>query len=246
MNRFSSADVFGVFWAGFFGECISLRDHPVFMYGTLLVLIEYTLFAAICIGGGFKPPQNISICGYLEILPDRFAFLYFHVASSGIDSTLWHAVKVFKLEQHFLLSAVQVALNIGCAATLTGFSIFPRCLWDLHQACVLAWVCLTSAAMIVTFVRDFRKFDFSLIPSAFWTLSITFCCIFYSESTWRFFFYEALSVMSYISWCSSVHRQHSRIFSIFHVIIIDGFLALFIFGLFRFHQQVACSVSAKW
>ena len=218
----------------------------MFMYGTLFICFEYALFCVICVGGVFKSPPNISICGYLELLPNWVAFLYFQVASSGIDSTLWHAAITLKQEPRPFLAILQCALGLSCATTLFGFSILPRCLWDWHQACVLAWVSLTSAAMSINIARDYRNLDYTAFPAALWILGIFFCNFFYHESTLRFFFAEALSVISYILWCSSNHRQLDREFTIFHVLIIDGFLATIFLGLFRYHQRVACVVTGKW
>ena len=228
------------------GECIKLRGQPVFMYGTLFICFEYALFCVICVGGVYKSPPNISICGYLELLPNWVAFLYFQVASSGIDSTLWHAAITLKQEPRPFLAILQCALGLSCATTLFGFSILPRCLWDWHQECVLAWVSLTSAAMSINIARDYRNLDYTAFPAALWILGIFFCNFFYHESTLRFFFAEALSVISYILWCSSNHRQLDREFTIFHVLIIDGFLATIFLGLFRYHQRVACVVTGKW
>ena len=52
---------------GCFGECASRDAGQPDSYGTLLVLFEYVLFVLISLAGGFSPPKNISICGYLEL-----------------------------------------------------------------------------------------------------------------------------------------------------------------------------------
>ena len=85
---------------GAFRECISHQEegHALTHSGTFLVFMEYILFVALSLFGGFTAPVNISICGYMELLPDWVAFLYCHVAAAGVDSTLWHAAVKFKTE----------------------------------------------------------------------------------------------------------------------------------------------------
>ena len=66
---------------GAFRECISHQEegHALTHSGTFLVFMEYILFVALSLFGGFTAPVNISICGYMELLPDWVAFLYCHV-----------------------------------------------------------------------------------------------------------------------------------------------------------------------
>lgn len=204
---------------GCWGECIAQQSEPLYAQGTLLVIAEYALFVLLSIGTGFRPPANISICGYMETLPNWVAFLYCHVAASGIDSTLWHAVVVVKKEPNLPLAAVQMVLSVLCAITLTGFSIFPRCLWTRHQTCVLWWVYITSAAMAVMFLRDCRKPNYTVVPGLVWALGTWLCNVFYYESSLRFYTAEAISIVAYIMWCSSIQRQHERKYTLFNVLV---------------------------
>ena len=71
---------------GCWGECIAQQGEPLFMYGTLFVIAEYALFVFLSLNGGFKSPRNVSICGYMELLPDWVAFMYCHVVG---PSTRW-------------------------------------------------------------------------------------------------------------------------------------------------------------
>ena len=71
---------------GCWGECIAQQGQPLYAYGTLFVIAEYALFVFLSLNGGFRAPRNISICGYMELLPDWVAFMYCHVVGS---STRW-------------------------------------------------------------------------------------------------------------------------------------------------------------
>ena len=57
---------------GFFGECIAqvTTKSPIWHFGTALVIIEYFVFVYMSIYGPTHP-RNISICGYMELLPDH-------------------------------------------------------------------------------------------------------------------------------------------------------------------------------
>ena len=204
---------------GCWGECIAQQGQPAFTQGTFLVIVVYACFVLLSLNGGFPAPKNISICGYMELLPDWVAFMYCWVVTSGVDSTLWHAAVVVKKEPVMPLAVLQMVLSVLCAITLTGFSIFPRCLWTRHQTCVLWWVYITSFAMGIMFLRDFRKPNYTCVPGLVWALGTYLCNYYYYESSLNFYTAEAISIVSYIIWCSSLHRQHGRKFSVFHVLV---------------------------
>ena len=78
------------------GECASHRADrlPLWRSGMLLVVAEYVAFVALSLWGGTPAPKNVSICGYLELLPDSVFFLSRRVPA-GVDCTLFHALAVF-------------------------------------------------------------------------------------------------------------------------------------------------------
>ena len=109
----------------------------------------------------------------------------YRAATSGIDSTLWHAATIVKKESNMPLAVVQMVMSVLCALTLFGFSICPRCLWNRHQSCVLAWVYVTSFAMGIMFLRDCRKLNYTVVPVLVWALGTYLCNLFYYESSLR-------------------------------------------------------------
>ena len=231
-----------------FGECTALTvaGEPIWSQGTILVLIEYFLFVLLSLSGGFMIPKNISICGYLELLPNWVAFLYFHVAAAGIDSTLWHSVMSVKKETYVPLATTQMLLGVGCAGTLFGFSVFPRCLWQLHQGCVLWWVYVTSASMALKFFRDYAKVNYTAAPVFLWLLGVVMCNLLYFESSFRFYTAESLTIIAYIAWCSSLHHFHGRKFSTFRVFLVNGLEAGVMLSLYRYNQHKVCKTSGSW
>jgi hypothetical protein len=233
-------------FGGCLGECISHEVKSGQAYGTLLVLLEYVIFVLISLAGGFKRPENTSVCGYLELLPNWVGLFYFHVAASGIDSTVWHAVMTVKKEPHTLFAAIQMISGVACAGALLGFSVFPRCLWSWHQSCVLLWVYATSFAMILMLFRDHRKEKYTAIPLIVWLLGAFLCNLFYYESSFRFYAAEGLTILAYIMWCSSLQHLHGRKFKMTYVLVVNGLEAVLIMQLFRYNQHYICKESGKW
>jgi hypothetical protein len=136
----------------------------------LLVVAEYVAFVALSLWGGTPAPKNVSICGYLELLPDSVFFLYAHVAAAGVDCTLFHALAVFRRERNegnVAMGFLRALLLATCALCLAGFSVIPRCLWTAHQNAVLTWVTSTSLAMFVGFARDRSLARYSPFPQIF-------------------------------------------------------------------------------
>ena len=74
-------------------------------------------------------------------------------------------------------------------------------------------------AMGVMFLRDCRKPNYTVVPPLVWALGTWLCNVFYFESTLRFYTAEAISIVAYIMWCSSIHLQHGRKYTLFNVLV---------------------------
>ena len=237
---------------GTVGECAGHRAEklPLWRSGMLLVVAEYVAFVALSLWGGTPAPKNVSICGYLELLPDWIFFLYAHVAAAGVDCTLFHALAVFRRERNEgnrVLGIVRALLLATCALCLAGFSAIPRCLWTAHQNAVLTWVTSTSLAMFLGFARDRSTALYSPFPLIAWVVGTAFCVAFYYESTLRFYAAEATTVVAYILWCSNAHLVYGRAtFSCARVAALDGAAALALTGAFRYNQNRVCAVTGMW
>ena len=237
---------------GTVGECASHRAEklPLWRSGMLLVVVEYVAFVALSLWGGTPPPKNVSICGYLELLPDCIFFLYAHVAAAGVDCTLFHALAVFRRERnegHRALGVARALLLATCALCLAGFSAIPRCLWTAHQNTVLTWVTSTSLAMGLGFTRDRSLALYSPFPFLAWVVGTAFCLAFYYESSMRFYVAEATTVVAYVLWCSNANLIFGRAtFSFARVAALDGAAALALTGAFRYNQNRVCAVTGMW
>ena len=237
---------------GTVGECAGHRAErlPVWRSGMLLVVAEYFAFVLLSLWGGTRAPKNISICGYLELLPDWVAFLYMHVAAAGVDCTLFMALAVARKETaegHAWLGVIRAGVITICALCLAGFSAIPRCLWNMHQSSVLCWVCATSFAMFLGTVRDRTLEGYSVFPFLSWSVGTYFCVSFYYESSMRFYVAEATTVVAYVLWCSNGHAAYVRKkFTMLHFFIADGTLGAAVLLAFRYNQNYACEVTGKW
>ena len=61
----------------------------------------------------------------MELLPDWVAILYFLVAGSGIDSTLWHAAIIAKKEPFMPLAGAYTRPLFGSTYTHCGIRRVP-------------------------------------------------------------------------------------------------------------------------
>ena len=163
-----------------------------------------------------------------------------------VDSTIWHIVMTVKKEPHILLAAIQMVSGVACAGALLGFSVFPRCLWERHQSCVLLWVYATSFTMFLMFLRDSRKEKYSAIPLMCWSLGAFFCNLFYYESTFRFYAAEGMTILAYIMWCSSLQHLHGRKLKMTYVFLVNGLEAAIIMKFYRYNQHHVCKESGNW
>jgi len=134
----------------------------------LLVVLEYFSFVAVSMFGNIPAPKNVSICGFLELVPNWVFFLYAHVAAAGVDCTVFAALAIFRKETaesgNKGIGVARGLLMLLCAVCLAGFSAVPRCLWDVHQNLVLCWVVATSAAMFLSLLRERSCEGYSVFP----------------------------------------------------------------------------------
>lgn len=251
-GRRRRADALQCLVMGTVGECLSYRidSTPLWRWGMLLVVVEYAIHVSVSVYGNTPAPKNISICGFLELVPNWVAFLYSHVAAAGIDCTLWASVAIAKKEAqegNKALGIMRALLTASCAVCLAGFSAVPRCLWTVHQNFVLFWVVATSVAMFVGLIRDRKLEGYSVFPFVLWSVGTYFCITFYYESSIRFYTAEATTVVAYILWCSNGHLLYNRKkFSAAHFLVLDGVIGVILLRMFRYNQTNVCTVTGQW
>ncbi len=234
---------------GFFGECAAHRKKglPLSHSGMMFVALEYLTFSYASVSGAFPAPNNLSICGYMELLPDWVLFLYCHVAAAGIDATLWNAVAFARHEPAPVIGVARMLLSLASALCLLGFSVIPRCLWAWHQGCVLWWVNVASGAMALACLRDRKRPGFSYAPCVLWAVGVFSCNYFYYGSSMQFYVAEATGVTAYIAWCSNAHRTYERNgYGMKRILVLDGVAGAAILAAFRYNQRVNCVVTGEW
>ena len=110
-----------IFVNGIFGEVIWNHERDKrwwYVHGILLVTFLYLGFVLFTVVGPLYKQTNVSICGYLEIVPSYYAFLFCMVAAVGAESTMWNIVHVVRTEKNTFFAAVQMMLGSICAVGL--------------------------------------------------------------------------------------------------------------------------------
>ena len=236
-----------IFVNGIFGEVIWNHERDKrwwYVHGILLVTFLYLGFVLFTVAGPLYKDTDVSICGYLEIVPSFYAFLFCIVAAAGAESTMWNIVHVVRTEQNTFIAAVQMMLGSICAIGLIGFTAVPRCMWTVHQAFVLSWAYAGTLAMLISLIRDCKKPHYTAVPFAWWMIGVALCAIFYDKGGWGFYNAEGLSVLSYIAWCSSLHRRFERLWTCPHILGVCGFIAFATMKLFQYNLS-HCTVKVK-
>ena len=232
---------------GLFGECIVNYEHDKrwwFSQGMALVTLLYLGFVLFTVAGPLYKETDVSICGYLEIVPSYYVFMFCVVAAAGADATLFNIVHIVRTEMNTVVAAVQMLLGSVCAVGLIGFTAVPRCMWTVHQAFVLSWAYAGTLAMLISLIRDCKKPHYTAVPFAWWMIGVALCAIFFDKGGWGFYNAEGLCVLSYIAWCSSLHRRFERLWTCPHILGVCGFIAFAIMKLFQ-HNLSHCTVKAK-
>ena len=222
---------------GIFCEFIDHAQHgrPWWHYGTGLVIASYVIFLLISLTWPLpkSAEANVSVCGYLEVIPKWYVFFFDVVVAAGLDSTVWHTVTAVTNESNKLIAAFQMLLGCACSVGLAGFTVYPRCLWDYHQNFVKLWLYATSLAMMLMLLRDFRKPKFTAIPFVMWSGGVCLCVYNYFDNTWQFYVSEMITIFSYICWCSTIQRRLGRPFSIPYVMLVCGVAAYVLMDTFE-------------
>ena len=233
-----------IFVNGIFGEVIWNHERDKrwwYVHGILLVTFLYLGFVLFTVVGPLYKQTNVSICGYLEIVPSYYAFLFCMVAAVGAESTMWNIVHVVRTEKNTFFAAVQMMLGSICAVGLVGFTAFPRCKWDIHQTLVLSWTYAGTLAMLISLIRDYKKPHYTVVPFVCWLIGIGTCALYYHNPGWTFYNAEGLSVLSYIAWCSSMHLRFGRSFFCPYILAVNGPLGFVVLKLLQ-NNLSTCTV----
>ena len=97
--------------------------------------------------------------------------------------------------------------------------------------------------MLISLIRDYKKPHYTVVPFVCWLIGIGTCALCYGINGWAFYNAEGLSVLSYMAWCSSLHRRFERSFTCPYIVIVLGSSGFVVLRVFQYHLS-HCTVKA--
>lgn len=240
------------------GVLFDKLDGPVWEQGE--GILEACLHAfALCAWATSEAP-NVSMCGYLEVVPNALAWMYFLPIAGCVVSAFWSALASARAETRRALRLGRFVAASAPACALVGLSTHPRCMWHPHQDFVLAWAHLVAFAMVFEFVVDskffaarFRRGERAVtsdvaLPQLAFMIGLLITTKFYRDNGTNFYRGEILGAASYGWWVLSKHRAgtfahqpNARVYTWREVFLVDGCLAVAMMCVFRFNEYHRCS-----
>jgi len=241
-----------------FGVMYDKLDGSVWEQGEFLLEVCWHAFALSA--WATSEARSISVCGYLEIVPNALAWMYFLTIAGCVVSAFWSALASARAETRRALKLGRFVVACAPACALVGLSIYPRCMWHPHQDFVLAWANLAAFAMMFEFVVDSKFFaerfrrgervvtsDVALPQLAF-IIGYLITLKFYQDNGTNFFRGEIMGSGSYGWWVLSKHRAgtfahqpNARVYTWREMFLVDGCFAVAMMCVFRFNEYHQCS-----
>jgi len=151
-------------------------------------------------------PADKSVCGYNQTNPFWVNVFFGMLCWSGAELTyrmmVGLAIKGTPRELSYLegwdykpyLEPVMRALGCGCAMSLVGFVVIPRCIFEAHQTFVLFFM-YGGAGMMLLVALIYPDIDrYAML--GYWA-SCGVCYAYYWEGGWEFFMGEAGFIFFY-------------------------------------------------
>ena len=114
------------------GVSYDKRDRSWTEHGEACLLATGQLYPACAVAMGMRT-ANISLCGYMELVPNVVGATYFVGVAGTVASCVWGTLRATRAEPNRALKAARFAAGMTPAVTLAGTFVFPRCMWNLHQ-----------------------------------------------------------------------------------------------------------------
>ena len=240
------------------GVSYDKRDRSWTEHGEACLLATGQLYPACATAMGMRT-ANISLCGYMELVPNVVGATYFVGVAGTVASCVWGTLRATRAEPNRALKAARFAVGMTPAVTLAGTFVFPRCMWNLHQTCVVWWAWSALFAMIFEWVVD-SKFvarrarrgervvtSDVVLPQLTYIIGFAITLKFYFTNSTDFFRGEILSANSFSWWCLSKHRagtfagsSQARTYTWRELFLVDGLYAALMMCVYRFNQYHGC------
>jgi len=240
------------------GVSYDKRDRPWLEHGEACLLATGQLYPLCAVATGMRT-ANISLCGYMELVPNIVGATYFVGVAGTVASCVWGTLRATRAEPHRALKAARFAAGMTPAVTLAGTFVFPRCMWNVHQTCVVWWAWSALFAMVFEWVAD-SKFvarrarrgervvtSDVVLPQLTYAIGFAITLKFYYTNSSDFFRGEILSANSFSWWCLSKHRagtfagrSKARTYTWRELFLVDGLYAALMMCVYRFNQYRGC------
>ena len=240
------------------GVSYDKRDRSWTEHGEACLLATGQLYPACATAMGMRT-ANISLCGYMELVPNVVGATYFVGVAGTVASCVWGTLRATRAEPNRALKAARFAAGMTPAVTLAGTFVFPRCMWNVHQTCVVWWAWSALFAMIFEWVVD-SKFvarrarrgervvtSDVVLPQLTYIIGFAITLKFYFTNSTDFFRGEILSANSFSWWCLSKHRagtfagsSQARTYTWRELFLVDGLYAALMMCVYRFNQYHGC------
>lgn len=240
------------------GVSYDKRDRSWTEHGEACLLATGQLYPACATAMGMRT-ANISLCGYMELVPNVIGATYFVGVAGTVASCVWGTLRATRAEPNRALKAARFAVGMTPAVTLAGTFVFPRCMWNVHQTCVVWWAWSALFAMIFEWVVD-SKFvarrarrgervvtSDVVLPQLTYIIGFAITLKFYFTNSTDFFRGEILSANSFSWWCLSKHRagtfagsSQARTYTWRELFLVDGLYAALMMCVYRFNQYHGC------
>jgi len=125
------------------------KNKSIWNKGELVTQLMFVVYVVSCVYSVGRNTENISACGYNQVVPWYVGCLFYCSATASNHSLMWFLVRAVRTDETITRASLRMFMGAVSAFALYGTMYFPRCFWTLHQSCVLAWTLSTSSLMLI-------------------------------------------------------------------------------------------------
>jgi hypothetical protein len=239
------------------------RREPWHAHGEVMMIALGQLFEVAAYAT--TRTANVSLCGYVEVVPNHVALMYFMSVAGALDACAWSSAMATRGETRGWARAARALAGVVPTAALAGTFAFPRCMFGVHQRCVVWWAWSALGAMVLEWALDLKcvrsaarrservvTSDVAL-PQLTYALGFYITMKYYYTNSTEFFRGEALAATSFGWWCMSKHRAGTfahhpaaRAWTWREFVLIDGILAVALLCVYRYNEYHHCATFGRF
>ncbi len=239
------------------------RREPWHAHGEVMMIALGQLFEVAAYAT--TRTANVSLCGYVEVVPNYVAMMYFMSVAGALDACAWSSAMATRGETRGWARCARALAGVVPTAALAGTFAFPRCMFGVHQRCVVWWAWSALGAMALEWALDSKcvrsatrrservvTSDVAL-PQLTYALGFYITMKYYYTNSTEFFRGEVLAATSFGWWCMSKHRAGTfahqpaaRAWTWREFVLIDGILAVALLSVYRYNEYHNCPAFGRF